>query len=206
MGPKITVADCHDAFVELVAKKAPAVSEVPRPEVSTVDRKQSSAANGLETATFTVCARIRPVLEHDTGSFACVFPGPRGVSKADKEAEAAGGIQALHTERAVLLNPKISMRQQPEVVANNFTLDYVFGTSESELFLTAAPLLERAGFFEFYAMSFVTSCTLSFILSCSVSRSLFMRFVIHVGVWCCVRRENTYQSDAVYGVTINFDK
>ena len=102
-GPKKTVGECYDAFVQLTQQQKPELKGA-RPTTNLVDAKVTNHANGLETATFTVCTRIRPVLEkeRDLGGehFPCVFPGERGGSTTEK----------LHTEQSVLLTPKMSFR------------------------------------------------------------------------------------------------
>ena len=136
-GPKKSVTECHDEFVELITKLIPSVTGE-RPTSSLVDAKQTQGVNGLETATFTVCTRIRPVLDHEKelkgDCFPVVFPG------------AKGGSEKLHTEAALLLAPKMNFRGEPEVTPHNFTLDYVFHTeSEDEIYTTVCqPLVARA--------------------------------------------------------------
>ena len=51
-----------------------------------VDAKLTAAENGLETSTFTVCARIRPKLKQDEGDedFVCVVPGEHGRRHASR--------------------------------------------------------------------------------------------------------------------------
>ena len=136
-GPKKSVTECHDEFVELITKNIPSVTGE-RPTSSLVNAKQTQGINGLETATFTVCSRIRPVLDHEKelkgDCFPVIFPG------------AKGGHEKLHTEAALLLTPKMNFRGEPEVTPHNFTLDYVFHTeSEDEIYTTVCqPLVARA--------------------------------------------------------------
>jgi len=139
-GKKMSLAEAHDTFVETVAQKVASltIGSSNRPQTSLVHAKQSSAANGLETATFTVCARIRPVSEAEASlggeHFCCVVPG------AQAEAE------TLHSETAMLFTPKLSFRGVPELVPATFTLDYVFSDeAEDYIYETVArPLVAQA--------------------------------------------------------------
>ena len=140
-GQKPTIAQCHDTFVEMVQEMAPDPPPAnARPATSLVNQKESGGANGLETATFTVCTRIRPVLESEVDlggeNFLCVLPGGPSTEQEEK----------LHTESAVLLAPKLSIRSVPELTRSSFTLDYVFsGETEQAIYDTVgAPLVERA--------------------------------------------------------------
>jgi hypothetical protein len=64
-----------------------------------VDAKGANATNGLETSTFTVCARVRPPLGAEAAGagedFVVVLPGSRS----------GAGIE--HSETALLLTPKV---------------------------------------------------------------------------------------------------
>eukprot|EP00658_Telonema_sp_P-2_P031890 TRINITY_DN23763_c0_g1_i1.p1 TRINITY_DN23763_c0_g1~~TRINITY_DN23763_c0_g1_i1.p1 ORF type:complete len:401 (-),score=74.11 TRINITY_DN23763_c0_g1_i1:746-1948(-) len=136
-GKKLTVGDCYDTFMQMVREQTPAPPGS-RPEVSLVESKQAIAANGFETATFTVCARIRPVLDHDQplgeDKFVCVLPA------------VAPHENNTHTEAAMVLSPKISFKGTPQLVPSSFTLDYVFSQeSEQEIYdIVGAPLVDRA--------------------------------------------------------------
>lgn len=153
-GKKLTIGDCHDTFVEMVAEAAAHCADAAtadRPETNLVDAKQGSAANGLETATFTVCSRIRPVHEREKGlggdNFVCVIPGARATTTTTATTmETMDKQPKLHTEAALLLTPKISFRGDPELVSKSFTLDYVFSNeTEQEIYETiGAPLVSRA--------------------------------------------------------------
>jgi hypothetical protein len=77
-----------------------------------VDSKGVHAVNGLETSSFVVCARIRPVLPSDLNgaddgkSFPCVLAGPIRNVRTEQ------GLS--HSEEAIVCTPKVSdSRNQP---------------------------------------------------------------------------------------------
>ena len=76
---KRTVADLSSEFEALVNKARRECPDNKAP-LDLVDAKLTAAENGLETSTFTVCARIRPKLKQDEGDedFVCVVPGEHG--------------------------------------------------------------------------------------------------------------------------------
>jgi len=137
---KKTVADYYETFVSMVAQATPA----PPAErvVSVVDAKAANELNGLETSSFTLCTRIRPILSHEEGRekeeyFTCVVPGKVCNSKDGKD----------HTEEALVLQPKISVSGKPTLDNKAFKMDYCFGPdSENEDIYTSigAPLVRRA--------------------------------------------------------------
>ena len=148
-GPKKSIADCHDEFVALIAQHTPSTHKelAPRPQISIVDAKQSSASsNGLETSTFTVCCRMRPVLPEEENlpgdGFRVTFPGKwcDGVT-GSKDTE-----NELHHETAMLLKPSIKFDGTPTLTETPFMLDYVFSEeSEQEIYDTVgSPLVARA--------------------------------------------------------------
>jgi hypothetical protein len=121
-GPKPTIAASHDVFTQMIheaqsaaADSAETTARSRRPAQSLMsEAKQAAAANGLETSAFTVCARIRPVLEQEKGrggdEFACVFPDPA----------AATSTSALHMENAMILSPEHELSRQSELEKNRF--------------------------------------------------------------------------------------
>jgi len=131
------VADYYDEFIKLVAKETP---EPPAASsVNVVDEKVKNAFNGLETSTFTVCTRIRPVLDMDQpGSgenYACIFPG----------AVKAGGVD--HTEAALVLTPRVTITGKAKLEPASFDFDYTFGpeVGAADLFSRVGrPLVQRA--------------------------------------------------------------
>ena len=147
-GPKPTIAENHDVFVNMIqdaTATATTKAVINRPELSLVVTKQhDTTSNGLETSTFTVCSRIRPVLDHEKNlggeNFPCVFPGPPA---ATGNAAAA----APHTENVLILAPEFNFRGEPSLKNHNFTLDYAFNEkdSEQEIYDTVAkPLVSHA--------------------------------------------------------------
>jgi hypothetical protein len=79
------IATHHDTFVQLVdqhqARNVPGIDSKDNLVHSTsrIDDKQLNSENGLETSTFTVCARMRPLLPHEVAAkgdcFTVVVPG-----------------------------------------------------------------------------------------------------------------------------------
>ena len=64
----------------------------PRPETVDVVPKAANSENGLETSSFTVTARIRPMLAHEGKGgehFTAIVPGLRSVGKGDEHSEEA---------------------------------------------------------------------------------------------------------------------
>ena len=79
-GGKKSMGDFKDSFINLVAKAAPQL--LPERNVDVVKSKAGVQVNGLETSTFTVCSRVRPILPHELEkeggeNFAVIVPGQR---------------------------------------------------------------------------------------------------------------------------------
>ena len=81
-GGKKRIGDFRDSFVKLVAEVVP--ERLPDRNVNVVKAKAGFQDNGLETSTFTVCSRVRPILPHELEkegglgeNFAVVVPGRR---------------------------------------------------------------------------------------------------------------------------------
>jgi hypothetical protein len=102
------------------------------------EKQQSTVNGGLETSTFTVAARVRPLSEQemrqDNGNaFACVTPSGPG----------KGG----RTETAAVLTPKINLRGVPTLEKQTFAFDKFFGadSGDDDLYVSlGAPLVKRA--------------------------------------------------------------
>ena len=126
---KRTVADLSSEFEALVNK---ARSECPdnKAPLDLVDAKLTAAENGLETSTFTVCARIRPKLKQDEGDedFVCVVPGEHG-------------------RAARCLVPRVSITGRPKLDEARSELDWTWGPNadEDNIFdAVGRPLVHRA--------------------------------------------------------------
>lgn len=133
---KATVTDHHDLFVELIAKATPPADSGPL--ASVVDAKAANELNGLETSSFTLCTRIRPVLPHEEGRkgeyFTCVVPG-----------EVRRGSD--HTEEALVLLPKMSVTGKPKLDKKAYDFDHTFGaysTNEEIYHSVGKSLVARA--------------------------------------------------------------
>jgi len=177
------VADYHEEFVRAVGRatripeKAPAVdADADSTEVadmtakvgslSVMDAKQKNAFNGLETSTFTVCARIRPVLAQDEpGSgenFGVIFPqagipipAPKVAAGAAAEAPAAAAKDGKvsktatfeHCEPTLILTPKVSLMGKVQLAPTRLDFDFTFGPDAggAEIFdKVGRPLVDRA--------------------------------------------------------------
>lgn len=109
----------------LIQAATPAL--LPRdPSLNIVEAKSSCSLHGLETSTFTVCARVRPLLKHEltdgTGdevTFAAAVPGKRS-SDIVNDVETYNEELLLHT-------PKLSIRGAATLDTLSESFDYVFG-------------------------------------------------------------------------------
>jgi hypothetical protein len=136
---KPTISDFADDFVALVTKATPQLE----PRASTVDvvnSKANNSENGLETSSFTVCTRVRPLLEHEIGQggeyFTAVVPGVH-----------IDGKSGEHSEEVLVLQPKMSVMGKPKLESSAHTFDYVFGpeSTNKEIYeLVGQPLIRKA--------------------------------------------------------------
>jgi hypothetical protein len=137
-----SIAGNHDTFVALVeqhrARNAKAAAGAKSgSSLSRVDAKQLNSENGLETSTFTVCTRMRPLLAHEIEArgdcFSVCVPG--------RVSEKSG------CEELLLLTPKFSMTGEPKLESKAFKFDHVFGPEKdnTDVFgAIGAPLAARA--------------------------------------------------------------
>ena len=139
-GGRLTVEDCREDFEELVARATPAPLDAAAAEgaeeASVVEAKALNAANGIETSSFTVCTRIRPMFEEEhADNYCCVVPGKASTTSTE------------HTEQALVFTPKLSIRGDPKIEKAEFEFDYTFGpeaTNESIHLKVGRPLATRA--------------------------------------------------------------
>ena len=106
-GAKKSIGDFHSNFVTLVTKATPSLP--PRSYTSVVEGKASDASNGLETSTFTVCARVRPLLPPEEGQGGEVFAA---VVAGDRVEETK---TSPYTEQMLLCTPKVSIMGKPKL-------------------------------------------------------------------------------------------
>ena len=113
------LGDFHDQFVSLIGK---AQSQVPSSPIVAAGSGSSGAAReqSLDTSTFTVCLRVRPLLGDELTSrgesFNCVIPGAVNVlANSDR------------TEEAIIFTPKVGITGKPSIASTSFTYDHVFG-------------------------------------------------------------------------------
>uniref|UniRef100_A0A7S4T5M3 Kinesin-like protein n=1 Tax=Ditylum brightwellii TaxID=49249 RepID=A0A7S4T5M3_9STRA len=134
---KKTINDFRGTFVKLISK---AVTSEGSSATQTAEGARSSSKNNLvvsktfDTSSFTVCARVRPMLPHerDSGDFvACV----------------AGKSVQENVENITVCTPKLNFRGQPKIETKLFGFDHVFGadsTNEELAEVALKPLLHRA--------------------------------------------------------------
>ena len=140
-GGKKFIGDFKDSFVKLVSKAAPTDLPSRTDALDVVKSKAGNAANGLETSTFTVCSRVRPILDHEKEmeggeNFAVVLPGQR------YEGTPAKG----YTEEMLACTPKVGITGKPKLETAAHEFDYAFGpeSNNKEIYkLTTEPLVER---------------------------------------------------------------
>ena len=98
-GKKTSVGDYHDQFVSMILK-----AQVPPPE-TTVSSTTNKRETSIDTSTFTVCLRVRPLLGDELTargeSFNCVIPGSVKVDTRSGE----------RTEEAIVLLPASQVLQ-----------------------------------------------------------------------------------------------
>ena len=157
-GGKKPLAEYEDDFMRLLDAARP--ESLPARREGVVDLKASNAANGLETSSFTVCARVRPVLAHEAGqpeSYAVVLPTGGARRRRSRPGACGGGAAAEvaaaavvakdHTEHMTVFTPTVSMMGKPSLKSAVSPFDYAFAESESNETVYEAigrPLVTRA--------------------------------------------------------------
>jgi hypothetical protein len=136
---KPTIGDFAHEFVALATKATPQL-EPRASNVDVVHSKANNSENGLETSSFTVCTRIRPMLKHEIGQggeyFTAIVPGLHSDGKSGE-----------HNEEVLVLQPKMSMMGKPKLESSAHTFDYVFGpesTNEEIYELVGQPLVRES--------------------------------------------------------------
>ena len=151
-----TIAELSSTFKTLISK---VTSTLPHRDMdadircNVVESKASNTENGLETSTFTVCTRVRPLLGHElaegSDNFAAVVPGYRTETKMTSEMDSTmdDNYNHNHTEELILHVPKISVRGEAKLDSKSYLFDYTFGpdSTNQEIYdLACAPLVKRA--------------------------------------------------------------
>eukprot|EP00560_Eucampia_antarctica_P008609 CAMPEP_0197825106 /NCGR_PEP_ID=MMETSP1437-20131217/2241_1 /TAXON_ID=49252 ORGANISM="Eucampia antarctica, Strain CCMP1452" /NCGR_SAMPLE_ID=MMETSP1437 /ASSEMBLY_ACC=CAM_ASM_001096 /LENGTH=648 /DNA_ID=CAMNT_0043424971 /DNA_START=53 /DNA_END=1999 /DNA_ORIENTATION=- len=138
-----TIAELSSKFQSLIAQATPTLGSRQN-DINIVESKASNSDNGLETSTFTVCTRVRPLLGHElsaeSDAFVAVVPGQRITTKNDSKSHS-------YTEELLLHAPKISIRGIPKLESTSHLFDYTFGpdSTNQEIYdLACAPLVKRA--------------------------------------------------------------
>ena len=134
-----SIDECSSTFKDLIAEATPVLS--PRdPGLNIVEAKTSNSMNGLETSTFTVCTRVRPLLGPELADcMAVAVPGHRSSASSSSSSE--------YTERLLLHTPKVSITGTARLETLSQEFDYVFGptsTNEEIYELVCAPVVKRA--------------------------------------------------------------
>jgi len=132
--------DSHsDKFVKLISKVSDRIVETPRPVNNVVLSRKKDAPNILlEASTFTVCARVRPMLENECNgqNFTACVAGQRIVRP-----------ETMYTEQMLVCTPKLSVRGIPKILKKTYDFDYAFGadsTNEEVFEFACKPLVNRA--------------------------------------------------------------
>lgn len=139
-GKKAT-STCDIIFKEMIDKATPTSLQSSRDDdVGKIESKATSnSQNGLETSTFTVCARIRPLLlGREMNSTA---------TAADDYAVVVPGKKHTGDEELLLFTPKVSVTGNAKLDTLSHEFDYVFGptsTNDEIYTLACAPLVQRA--------------------------------------------------------------
>ena len=156
-----SIDDFSSKFKSLIDKATPSLT--PRDSsLNIVESKASNSQNGLETSTFTVCARVRPLLGKEltmTGGsgngngvkhyYAAVAPGHRTSMSSSNNDTKTNKPNSIHTytEELLLHTPKVSLTGKPKLETLSQEFDYVFGpdsTNKEVYNLACAPLVKRA--------------------------------------------------------------
>jgi hypothetical protein len=130
------IDDHSSKFSAMIDAATPAFQPRNKSSINVIKSKTSKSQNaGLETSTFTVCVRIRPLLQ-PTNNYAAVVPGQRTSS-----------VDNVYNEELLLFTPKVSItgKVKLDTMANDF--DYVFGehSTNAEIYSEACqPIVERA--------------------------------------------------------------
>jgi kinesin family protein 2/24 len=142
LGSPTTLKADSSTFQSLIAKATPTLPQRDS-SLNVMETKVSNSINGLETSTFTVCTRVRPLLGSEVtenGSYATVVPGQRTNTTGRN-----GNL--TYTEELLLHTPKVSITGKAKLETSKKEFDYVFGpqsTNEQIYELTCDPLLKRA--------------------------------------------------------------
>lgn len=151
------VSDHYESFAQQVAvikeknQESNAASE--KEQIDLLAIKQANAINGLETSTFTVCCRIRPILPFDeAGSedkFECIFQDKANSFSTGPPAPPAPPTPSAddYTESALLLNPKVTLQGKTKLEPVKFKFDYAFGPDDQNDYLfekVGKPIISKA--------------------------------------------------------------
>ena len=107
-----------------------------------IDAKATNSVNGLETSTFTICCRIRPIDSYSgdddidvtvDDNFECIYKGNSinvGVDRSDE---------------CIVFNPKLAFNGKPKIEKEIFLFDKTFGCDacNNDIYNTCKPLINR---------------------------------------------------------------
>lgn len=120
---------------KVIELNATAVESAETGGIPVIDSKEANALNGFETSTFTVVARIRPILasdatEEEVKPYACIVPGPARMTKpvlAESETEEGTDSTREWTEMCSILTPRVTITGKPKMEKTDLPFDLVFG-------------------------------------------------------------------------------
>jgi len=149
---KKTIYDFHDSYVKLIEKALKSETRTKARPVSCTGADgniDTEMMTNLNTSSFTVCARVRPLLPHDnsqqSGEF--VATAARQVKISSSSSDDDNTTQKQKKPKITVFTPKITFRGQPKLEPKSFDFDHVFGsesTNEELAALTVEPLVQRA--------------------------------------------------------------
>ena len=139
-----SIDDHSSTFQKLIMEVTPSTLAPRESNLNVVEAKASNSTNGLETSTFTVCTRVRPLLGRelaDSDTYAAVVPGERTKMRTSTDCE------YVYTESLLLHTPKVSITGNSKLETLSQEFDYVFGpeSTNGEIYeLICAPVVKRA--------------------------------------------------------------
>lgn len=151
-GLKPTIGDFNKEFKSIINKALKlnnttvSVTDNNNTSENIIDAKATNSVNGLETSTFTICCRIRPIESYNVNdintsindNFECIYQGNSiNVDTVIK------GID--RSEECVVFNPKLAFNGKPKIEKEIFLFDKTFGREacNSDIYETCKPLIAR---------------------------------------------------------------
>ena len=145
----IDVHSHSSTFQTLILESTPSTLPPRESNLNAVEAKASNSTNGLETSTFTVCTRVRPLLGKelsDCKTYSAVVPGQRTRTR-NSNGNGNCKTKYVYTESLLLHTPKVSITGNAKLETLSQEFDYVFGpqSTNGEIYeLVCAPVVKRA--------------------------------------------------------------